>query len=57
MLSTPLNENYHPDARRLDFCPNCGAKLTGDDRTFHGSYCEECRTAWSDSSEDSTIAL
>ncbi|MEA5514775.1 hypothetical protein [Nodularia sp. UHCC 0506] len=55
MVSTPLNQNYHPSARSLDFCPTCGAILTSDDRTFDGSYCEECRTAWIESSEDSLL--
>lgn len=31
MVSTPLNQNYHPSARSLDFCPTCGAMLTSDD--------------------------
>jgi hypothetical protein len=43
-LTTPLNEVSLDGARALDICPRCGAPLTGDDRTFDGSYCESCRT-------------
>jgi hypothetical protein len=49
LLATPLQEEYHPSARSLDSCIpciRCGAKLTADDRTFDGSYCESCRTRW-----------
>jgi hypothetical protein len=53
MLATPLHEIYHPSACSLSFCPSCGTPLTGDDRTFVGSYCEVCRTAWIEFSEDS----
>lgn len=46
LLATPLREENHPLARSIGFCPNCGASLTSDDRTFNGSYCENCRTRW-----------
>jgi predicted amidophosphoribosyltransferase len=46
LLATPLHEENHPLGRSLEVCPNCGASLTSDDRTFNGSYCENCRTRW-----------
>jgi hypothetical protein len=45
-ISTPLHEREHADARSLDRCPSCGNALESDDRTFDGSFCEGCRTAW-----------
>jgi hypothetical protein len=50
-LATPLKEEYHPLARSLNRCPQCDATLTSEDRTFDGSYCESCRTRWSQSLE------
>jgi hypothetical protein len=47
ILATPLYEDTHPHAHELDLCPRCGATLTSDDRTYDGSYCESCRTRWS----------
>lgn len=46
IVDTPLREEHHPSALSLDSCPYCGAILTIDDRTFDGSYCENCRTNW-----------
>lgn len=46
LTDTPLREINHRDARYLQICPNCEADLGGEDRTFDGSYCESCRTAW-----------
>jgi hypothetical protein len=43
-LTTPLNEVSLAGARSLDICPRCGARLTDDDRTHDGSYCEVCRS-------------
>ncbi len=43
-LATPLRELVLADARTLENCPHCGARLTTEDRTFDGSYCENCRT-------------
>lgn len=43
-LATPVCEMALDGARSLDTCPRCGAPLTADDRTFDGSYCENCRT-------------
>lgn len=43
-LATPLNEIALDGARALASCPRCGAPLTSDDRTFDGSYCENCRS-------------
>lgn len=51
LLATPLQEEYHPSARSLNYCLRCGAILTSDDRTFDGSYCEFCRTRWIESSK------
>ena len=52
-LATPRRQEYHSLARSLDFCPHCGAELSSDDRTFNGSYCESCRTAWIQSPQSS----
>lgn len=49
LLATPLQEESHPLARRLNSCPRCGASLTQEDRTFDGSFCEFCRTRWIES--------
>jgi len=46
LIATPLREEIHPLANSLDSCPLCGASMT-DCRTFTGSYCESCRTQWS----------
>lgn len=43
-VSTPLHEVSLAGARSLDICPRCGARLTADDRTYDGSYCEVCRS-------------
>jgi hypothetical protein len=43
-LATPLRELVLVGARALEICPRCGAQLTAEDRTFDGSYCENCRT-------------
>lgn len=45
-LATPLFEEVHPDAASLIRCPRCGAALDWQDRTFTGTYCEGCRSAW-----------
>jgi hypothetical protein len=45
-LATPLFEEVHPDAASLTRCPRCGAALDWQDRTFTGTYCEGCRSAW-----------
>ncbi|MGB3693047.1 MAG: hypothetical protein WBG70_07170 [Spirulinaceae cyanobacterium] len=50
-LAIPLYEETHPLARSLEHCPRCGAVLTGEDRTFVGSFCESCRTRWDEPSE------
>ncbi|WNZ26894.1 hypothetical protein HJG54_34270 [Leptolyngbya sp. NK1-12] len=46
IVDTPLREEHHPAALQLAYCPYCGAKLTSEDRSFDGSYCENCRTRW-----------
>jgi len=45
-LATPLREISLEGARSLQTCPHCGAPLGRGDRTFTGSYCENCRTRY-----------
>ena len=45
-IATPLRYRRHPRARELEACPHCAAPLEPGDRTFTGSYCENCRTRW-----------
>lgn len=44
--AVPVREVEHPAARTLTTCPSCGASLGSDDRTFTGSFCENCGTRW-----------
>lgn len=44
--STPVREAEHAAARTLTMCPECGSSLGPDDRTFTGSFCENCGTRW-----------
>jgi len=44
--ANPVREAEHPAARSLTACPMCGAPLGSDDRTFTGSFCENCGTRW-----------
>lgn len=45
-LATPLREMSIEGARELQTCPHCGAPLGPGDRTFTGSFCENCRTKY-----------
>jgi hypothetical protein len=48
-LATPLRELTLVGARALEICPRCGAPLTAEDRTFDGSFCENCRSRFVES--------
>jgi hypothetical protein len=46
VLSIPLHVKIYGDQRSMPLCLTCKSRLTSDDVTFNGYFCENCRTRW-----------